>query len=505
MGDGRGKMGKGSEELVAGRQKNKNSVLSKCRTLNLKSQISNLKSQISNQNLLYLNMKLTELAHELNISSEAIKRFIQDFDLELGECISTNFEVKEDFEKFARENSDFLRQYEKDLDANKSVKEIAETIKQPEEKVEKVIKESQENIFDNGFFRSSVSSFGVDQKLGGNYQFVYNYFGNKTSLQQRDFIGYRDLFFYISGVLEPFLNPQQIKDWGIHKPAGIILYGPPGSGKIFWANKIAEIIGYKFREIKKHYLSTSFVDGNQTNFSDFLVNMLKEQKVALFLEDFDEIMLEQNAENNVAACDLETQEVILHHISKFTSENVVMLGSANSVSEIEEEVLAPGRFDVLIPVFPPNAAERAEIILYAMSKGLEEDSLLYKILKHNKADKIPFWHGVSAQMKTFSNTMIIDFSQSLKKRIKNLYQKTRNEKLIIDQNLINGALREAAAKLTEEYLQQIAQFLHDAIINNIDDFQFRIKALKAELESYQAVEEPRRAIGFQHNDGNEEK
>lgn len=453
------------------------------------------------QNLVYLNMKLTELAHELNISPEAIKRFIQDFDLDLEECIFTNFDVKKDFEKFARENSDFLRQYEKDLDENKSAQQIAEIIKQPQENVEKLIQESQDNIFDNGFFRSSVSSFGIDQKLGGNYQFVYNYFGSKTSLQKRDFIGYRDLFFCISGVLEPFLNPQQIKDWGIHKPAGIILYGPPGSGKIFWASKIAQIIAYQFKEVKKHYLSTSFVDGKKTSFNDFLLTMLNNEKVLLFLEDFDEIMTERNPVKSVATCDLETQDVILHHISRFTSENLLMIGSANSVSEIDEEILAPGRFDVLIPVFPPNAAERAEIILFSMIKGLEEDSLLYKILKHNKADKIPFWDTVSARMKTFSNTMVIDFSQSLKKRIKNLYQKTRNEKLIIDQNLIIAALREAAAKLTPEYLDQVARFLDDAVINNLEDFQLRIKDLKVELDSYKAIDEPRRAIGFQHNEG----
>ncbi|WP_449398913.1 hypothetical protein [Chryseobacterium wanjuense] len=158
-------------------------------------------------------MKLIELAKELNVSAEAIKQFIQDFDLELGVCISTNFEVKKDFEKFARENIEFLRLYEKDLDKTKTLEQIAETIKQPKEKVEKVIKESNPNIFDNGFFKSSISSYGIDNKLGGNYQFVYDYFGHKTSLQHRDFIGYRDLFFYISSVLEPFLNPQQIKDW----------------------------------------------------------------------------------------------------------------------------------------------------------------------------------------------------------------------------------------------------------------------------------------------------
>lgn len=448
-------------------------------------------------------MKLIELAKELNVSPESIKHFIQDFDLDLIDCISTQFEVKEDFEKFARENIDFLKQYENDLDENKTVDQIAETINQPKEKIEKAMREGQTNIYDNGFFRSSVSSYGIDNKLGGNYQFVYNYFGNKTKLQQRDFIGYRDLFFYISSVLEPFLNPQQIKDWGINKPVGIILYGPPGSGKIFWATKIAEIINYKFKEVKKHYLGTSFVDGIQTNFNDFLLKMMKEDKVLLFLEDFDEIMMARSAENNVASCNLESQEVILHYISKFESEDVLMVGSANSVADIDKEILAPGRFDVVIPVFPPNAAERSEIILYSMTKNLDKDSLLFKILKNNKADKIPFWSDIASKMKVFSNTMLIDFTQSLKKRIKNRYQKTKNEKLIIDETLLNGALRDAGAKLTEEYLNQIAQFLNDVIINNLDDFQMRIHSLKAELESYKEVEIPRREIGFQHNDESE--
>ncbi|WP_415326400.1 ATP-binding protein [Chryseobacterium sp. MMS23-Vi53] len=449
-------------------------------------------------------MKLIELAKELNVSDEAIKQFIQDFDLELGVCISTNFEVKKDFEKFARENIEFLRLYETDLDKTKTVEEIAETIQQPKEKVEKAIKENDPNIFDNGFFKSSISSYGIDNKIGGNYQFVYDYFGHKTSLQKRDFIGYRDLFFYISSVLEPFLNPQQIKDWGINKPAGIILYGPPGSGKIFWANKIAEIIGYQFKEVKKHYLGTSFVDGNQTNFNDFLVSMMKEDKVLMFLDDFDEIMMERKAETNVASCNLETQELILHYISKFEQEDLLMVGSANSVSEINEEIMAPGRFDVMIPVFPPNHAERSEIILYAMTKNLEKDSLLFKILKNNKADKVPFWHDVSSQMKAFSNTMLIDFTQSLKKRIKNQYQRTKNENLKIDQMLLNGALRDASGKLTEEYLDQVARFLADVIVNNFDQFQMRVQALKKELDAYKVVEEPRRAIGFHHNGEEEE-
>ena len=448
-------------------------------------------------------MKLAEFAKELNLSPESIKQFIQDFDLDLNECISTNFEVVKDFEAFARENVNFLRQYEDDLDKNKTVDQIAKTINQPKEKIVESLKEHNPNIYENGFFRSSISSYGIDKNLGGNYNFVYDYFGHKTSLKKRDFIGYKDLFFYISNVLEPFLNSQQIKDWGIEKPAGIVLYGPPGSGKIFWATKIAEIIDYNFKEVKKHYMGISYVDGNKTVFNDFLVSMMKDDKVLLFMDDFDEIMMERGEDKNVTSNNEETKDIILHYINRFQQEDLLMVGSANSVSAIDEEVLAPGRFDVLIPIFPPNASERAEIILFSMTKGLEKDAMLYKILSNNSADKIPFWRPIASKMMAFSNTMVIDFTQSLKKRIKNLYQKNRNEKLIIDDNLLKGALRDASAKLTEEYLNQVAEFLRDVTINNLDDFQLRVLGLQNELMAYQIVEEPRRAIGFQHSDNDE--
>ncbi len=445
-------------------------------------------------------MKLADLAKELKIPTESFIKFIQDFDLELSECISTNFEVKDDFVKFARENIVFLRKYSEDLNQNKSIEDIAENIDQPKDKVAEIIKKDKPKLFDNGKYKSSVSSFGIDNKLGGNYKFVYNYFGKSTRLAERDFIGYRDLFFFISQALEPYLNNVSVHDWGIHKPAGIVLYGPPGSGKIFWANKIAEIIAYEFKEIKKHFLGISFVDNQKTTFNDFLIQMMKSKKVLLFLEDFDTLMGERSDNQSIKSCDEEIKEIILHYISHFEKEKILMVGAANSLLNIDKELLAPGRFDVLIPIFPPNIKERSEMLFYHMTENLSDDALLLKILEHNKAHQLPFWLEISKNMQAFSNTMLIDFTQSLKKRIRNLYLKDHSTTIKITQKMVDAALRDASSKLTGNYLDQIQQFLFDVSLNNYDDFTQRIEALKNELEHYKIIDEPKKPIGFSHND-----
>ena len=445
-------------------------------------------------------MKLADLAKELKIPTESFIKFIQDFDLELSECITTNFEVKDDFVKFARENIVFLRKYSEDLNQTKSIEEIAESIDQPKDKVAQIIQKDKPRLFDNGKYKSSVSSFGIDNQLGGNYKFIYNYFGKSTRLAERDFIGYRDLFFFISQTLEPYLSNISVQDWGIHKSAGIILYGPPGCGKIFWSNKIAEIIDYEFKEIKKHFLGTSFVDDQRITFNDFLIQMMKSEKTLLFLEDFDQLMSERSEDKSVKSCDEETKEIILHYISHFEKEQIVMVGAANSLETIDKEILAPGRFDILIPIFPPNIKERSEMLLFHMKEGLSEDALLLKILENNKAHQLPFWLETSKKMQAFSNTMLIDFTQSLKRRIRNLYQKENSTTINITKKMLDASLKDASSKLTGTYLNQIQQFIFDVFLNNYEDFTVRIEALKKELEHYKIIDEPKKPIGFSHNE-----
>lgn len=322
---------------------------------------------------------------------------------------------------------------------------------------------------------------------------------NQKNNQNSKFIGYQDLFSYISEAIEPFIGNEEIKNWGIQKPAGIILYGPPGCGKFFWANKIAEITKYELKEVKQHYLGATFVNGNRENFNHFLVSAIKKDNVLLFLEDFNEIMRTDNSSETVNCDDEETKEIVLHYINKFEQEGVLVVGSANFIEGIDSEILAPGRFDVLIPVFPPNHEERAELLLFHMTKDLCENAHLSGILKENKADLVAFWKPISEKMKAFSNTMMIDFTQSLKKKIRKQFYKNKKDKILIE-TLLNVALKEASAKLTPDYLTKVDQFLEDVKKNNSDDFEARIINLSDELDIYKIIPQTDNPIGFHPND-----
>ncbi len=433
-------------------------------------------------------MKITDLALAIGVSTYSIKQFIQDFDLELSQCLYPNLEVKEDFEKFARENLDFLQKYEQDLVVEKSCKQIAKEINQPIEKVEAIVKKNEPVLYENGFYKSSVSKFGIDHELGGDYQFVYDYFGRKTPLANRDFIGYRDLFFYITEMLNPFIDELQSKDWGINKANGIMLYGPKGSGKIFWARKIAEIINYEFNEVK-----ISYINDKKHDFVNFLTSLLiKKGKNILFIENFEEISSDKF--NNSSA----GKDVILHTIHRFVEENLLLIAATEQLTDIDSEIFSPGRFDILIPVFPPNTAERAQMILRYLTLNLEKDSVLTKILEYNEADHRPFWQNYASRMKLFSNTMVIDFTQSVKKRLRNKYLKTKNHQFKIDKDILELSFLESASKLTEEYMLSIQLFISEVSARDYDVFSVRIENLKNELNYYRIEEPKQRSIGFEH-------
>lgn len=439
-------------------------------------------------------MKLKDLSDQLGISLESLQNFIYDFNIDLGFCIDDNFKVKEEFKLFAEKNITFLKKYAEDHSKEKTLSDIAKTINVSEEKVlnffvsNGIPEEAAKNI------KTNLSSYLIHLYIGGEYPFIDEAFPEPDNYNNKSLVGYTDLFFYLNDMLDPFINLDQLQTWGISKPAGIVLYGPPGSGKIFWARKIAQMIGYDFVHVYKDYLAGN-LKTSKNSFTHFLNTKMQHPKTMLFLDSLDEL-LSKNENQTFFSENIELINTLLRHSQKDLHQELLIVGSAEILNLFDDEVLAPGNFDMQIPIFPPNSDERAQLIIFHLVQNLVDDSPLLNILKKHEALCKAFWEPIANEMRLFSNTMIIDFTQSLKKRLYALHRKDETKNIELNDKILTASFNEAKAKLTTDYIKRCAIFLIEAKQNVGQDFSHRILELEADLESYQAKKTPINKIGF---------
>lgn len=437
-------------------------------------------------------MQLKELANQLDISLGNLQNFIFDFGVPLAFAIDKDFQILPSFVDFTHKHIDFIKKYAQDRNQIKSIEDIATNlgvdvaiIKNfflqngvPEEKLSEV--------------KTLISSFVIHQYLGGNYDFIFD--DLPEVLDNDGLIGYTDMYFFITDMLDPFINKDHRCLWGITRPMGIILYGPPGSGKTFWAQKIAQMIGYQFVHIFKDYL-LSTPSTHSSHFNQFLKSKINTPKTLIFIDDFDEMM---NREGNYPHSpeSIELVNSIVRLIQKDNTQELVLVGSAEILSSLNEEITAPGRFDLHLPIFPPNEQERVELIIFNLTNNLNENSPLLKILKKSQALSFDFWLPYSREMKLFSNTMIIDFTQSIKKRLYAIYRKDENQSIILTPQIIAAAFNEAKMKSSPEYLKLCQVFVQEAKQNNLQEFPQRIMDIEHELFHFVKKEEKINKIGF---------
>jgi transitional endoplasmic reticulum ATPase len=140
-------------------------------------------------------------------------------------------------------------------------------------------------------------------------------------------------------IVLPLAEPELAARHGVAPPKSVVLFGPPGTGKTTFAKAVAGRLGWPFVELFPSRLAAEGADG----------------RLVLFIDEVDEI-----AGRRAARPDTEgvTNE-LLKAIPTFRSRPERLLVCAtNSVRDLDQALLRPGRFDYVIPIGPPDAVAR---------------------------------------------------------------------------------------------------------------------------------------------------
>ena len=163
-------------------------------------------------------------------------------------------------------------------------------------------------------------------------------------------------------VLYPMKAPEKARALGLNPGGGVLLFGPPGTGKTMLGKAIAGALDAPFYYASGADLRSKWYGESEQRLSQ-LLNAAKAQPVAVVFLDEVESLLPRRTEGSHAA-DNRVVTQFLADLGGFRdSPNLLLvLGATNKPWDIDEAVFRTGRFDEKVYIGPPDRAAREKIL-----------------------------------------------------------------------------------------------------------------------------------------------
>ncbi len=189
-----------------------------------------------------------------------------------------------------------------------------------------------------------------------------------------DVAGYLGVKQEISEVVDFLKSPGRFRDIGATIPKGILLVGPPGTGKTMLARAVAGEAGVPFFSVSGSDFMEMFVGVGASRVRDLFNTARKQSPAIVFIDEIDSIGRKRGAGLGGGHDEREqTLNQMLSEMDGFeATEGVVVMAATNRPDVLDPALLRPGRFDRQIVVPLPDLDERLPILkVHAKSKPLD--------------------------------------------------------------------------------------------------------------------------------------
>ena len=177
-------------------------------------------------------------------------------------------------------------------------------------------------------------------------------------------------------------DPSKYESIGAKMPKGILLVGPPGTGKTMLAKAVAGESNVPFFSISGSEFVEMFVGVGASRVRDLFKEAAKVAPCIIFIDEIDTIGKSRDGSRFGGNDEREqTLNQLLAELDGFDpSKGVIVLGATNRPEVLDKALLRPGRFDRRITVDRPNLAGRlATLQVHTRNIRLAEDVNLEKI------------------------------------------------------------------------------------------------------------------------------
>ena len=180
----------------------------------------------------------------------------------------------------------------------------------------------------------------------------------------------------LTEVVEFLKNPSRYTEMGAHIPRGILLVGPPGTGKTYLAKAASGEAGVPFFSISGSDFVELYVGVGASRVRDTFEQAKKNAPCIVFIDEIDAVGRQRGAGLGGGHDEREqTLNQLLGEMDGFEeNEGVIVMAATNRPDILDSALLRPGRFDRQIVIHLPDVGAREEILkIHAKNKPMAED------------------------------------------------------------------------------------------------------------------------------------
>ncbi len=177
----------------------------------------------------------------------------------------------------------------------------------------------------------------------------------------------------------PILHSSLVKKYDVKSIKGILLFGPPGTGKTMLMKAVAnELEGVRLLIISGSDISKNGLDNALGQIRETFNSARENAPCIVFIDEMDALLPSRSGSSELA---VHMTSEFLQQLDGIKSSNgVVIVGATNRPDKLDPAILRPGRMDKFIFVAPPNADERAAMFEENLKKSPIKGKMDYKSL-----------------------------------------------------------------------------------------------------------------------------
>ena len=187
----------------------------------------------------------------------------------------------------------------------------------------------------------------------------------------------------LAEIVEYLHNPDKYREIGASMPKGVLLVGPPGTGKTMLAKAVAGEANVPFFSMSGSEFVEMFVGMGASKVRDLFRQAKEKAPCIVFIDEIDAIG--KKRQGNMSGNDEREQTLnqLLTEMDGFEGNNgVIILAATNQPDSLDPALTRPGRFDRRVPVELPDLKGREEILkVHAKKVKLGEDIDFNKIAR----------------------------------------------------------------------------------------------------------------------------